>query len=186
MRRSHAARPPRRVRRTGPVAAARSRRRELRAGGARRGGDRQDGAAGVRGRAIDRLSGRPGGRGAGGDGARLRGVASPVRADARRHTRVAGTPAGCAGGGVRVTGRDRAGPLSRRAGDLEPARRSRGDEPAGVPDRGRAVAGSRLGPGARVRRAPRVGRADRHRVRRSRAERGPRARRPAGAAAPRA
>ena len=79
-----------------------------------------------------------------GDGARVRRPASPVRAAARRARRAAGPAAGGAAGGVRPAGRRAAQPLPGRGRDPGPAGRDGRDAPAGVPDRRRAVARSRL------------------------------------------
>ena len=145
-------RPPRRVRGARPAGGGGPRRREPGAGGARRGGRGQDGAAGLPGRAG---AGLPG-------GARRRASSrrwswrSPGCISCARRCWTGWTAAGAAAGGaadrVRHERRAGAGPVPGRPGRAEPAVGGGRGAAAGLPGRRRAVAGSRLGAGPGVRR----------------------------------
>ena len=126
------------------------------AGGARRAGRRQDGAAGVRGRAG---VGLPGGARRGRRSRRWSSRSPGCISCARRCwialERLPGAAARCAAARRSACSRGAgAGSLPGRPGRAEPAVRGGRGAAAGLPGRRRAVARSRLGAGARVRRAP--------------------------------
>ena len=151
---------------------------EPRAGPARRGGRRQDRAAGAPGGERLGVPGRPRGGRRVRDGAPVRRPARAVRADARPPAAPSGPAARRAEHGVRARRGPAAGPVHGRAGGAEPARRRRRGAAADVHRRRRAVARSRVGADAGVRRAPAAGGAGRAGVRRARGRR--RSRRSAG------
>ena len=80
----------------------------------------QDGAVGVCDRLRVGVPGDAGGRCGVGDGARVRGVAAVVRADAGSPGPASWPSAGCARGGVRAAGGGRAGSVSGGVGGAEP------------------------------------------------------------------
>ena len=177
------ARPAQRVRGAGPAAGGVRGGSEPGPGPARRGGGRQDGAAGVR-----CASARPGAA-----IARAAGVESEMElAFAGLHQlcaplldgleRLPGPQRDALRHGVRPERRGAAGSLPGRPGRAEPAGRGGRGAAAGLRGRRRAVARSGLGAGARVRRAAAAGGVGRAGVRGARAERRAGAGRAAGAA----
>ena len=171
-----AARPSRRARGARPSAGRRPGEREPGTGHPRRGGDREVGAAEVRGRQRVRLSSGPSGRHRVRDGAPLRGPAPAVRADARPRRATARAAAGCARDGVRARREGPRGPFRGRTRRAQPALRGRSRAAAPVCDRRRPVAGQRVSADHCVRRPTPAGRVDRAAVR------GPGAQRDTGAA----
>jgi hypothetical protein len=111
--------PGERVRAAGRVGRGDPPRREPVAGAARRGRDRQDGAAGIPDRVRVGSDRRPGGGGAVGHGAGLRRPASAVRAAGRSARDASGAAAAGHGDRVRAERRRSAGSLSCRLGGVE-------------------------------------------------------------------
>ena len=174
-----------RVRCAGRIARGDPPGREPVAGPAGRGRDREDGAAGVPDRVGVRTS----------TVVRAVGVesemelafaepASAVRADARSARAASGSAAPGAGDRVRAERRAPPGSVPRRVGGAEPVLGGGGGASAAVRRRRRAVARSRVGADAGVRRAAPAGRAGRDRVRGARAGRGASAPARAGGARP--
>ena len=137
--------------------------REPGPGAPRRGRRGQDGPAGLPRRRARRARGST--RAAGVESemelpfAGLHQLCAPLldhldRAARTRSATRSARPSGCSAGAA-------AGPLPRRAGRAQPARRGRRGAAARVPGRRRAVAGPRVGADARLRRAPAARRAGR-------------------------
>ena len=136
------------MRRTGPPSGRGPCRPQPGAGAARRGGDRQDRAPRPPRRRLS-AAGSHGRRGSSPNGAGLRRVAPAVRADAGRPCTAAGPPAMALDTALGLG----AGAAPDRSSSVWRSRAvvgGVGRSTAGLPDRRRPVAGSGLGPGARL------------------------------------
>ena len=153
------------------------------AGPARRGRDRQDGAAGVRPRPRGGLPDRPGRRRRVRDRARLRRPAPALRAAPGDDGPAARPPARRARLGLRAAGGEPARPVPRGPGRPHPARPGRRGPAADLRRRRRPVAGPGLAADAGVRRTSPAGRAGGDPLRGPRVRRGREPFRAAGARA---